>query len=307
MKIKSYPRFGRKGTIFHLNGGIGNQLFGYTAGRAFSKVNNTGVSFDLSDIGKGFSSHDSSIQTLSLNFEIAPSKNKIQMFGNRVLNKLDRVAHKYTSKRLMSFTTYRSHEIGFDSTFLNKRKIRNVHGYFQSWKYLESAYESFPPKEFTLREPSKWFLDNRDLAIAANPIIIHVRRGDYNKLVDTYGLLSSDYYKAALLTVRKLLADNPIWIFSDDIDEAKKSLSAQLPIDTRWVNPPLGNNPVESLVLMSLGAANIIANSTFSWWGAILNRDSAVTVAPQKWFRGMTDPKDLYPPHWIQVQSSWVI
>jgi hypothetical protein len=94
-------------------------------------------------------------------------------------------------------------------------------------------------------------------------------------------------------------------IVSDDISEAKKLLASILPPNTIWVNPPKGTDAVESLVLMSQGAGNIIANSTFSWWGAALNEKSLVTVAPKKWFKGMQDPKDLYPPDWLLVESSW--
>jgi hypothetical protein len=98
---------------------------------------------------------------------------------------------------------------------------------------------------------------------------------------------------------------SPVWVISDEIAEAKILLQSILPLQTKWVNPPANASPVESLVLMSHASANIIANSTFSWWGAMLNPGSVVTVAPQKWFRGMDDPIDLYPSHWILVPSVW--
>jgi hypothetical protein len=56
---------------------------------------------------------------------------------------------------------------------------------------------------------------------------------------------------------------------------------------------------------MSLASANVIANSTFSWWAAALNQNKGFVVAPDKWFRGLEDPKDLIPPDWILVKSQW--
>jgi hypothetical protein len=291
--------------IFHLNGGIGNQLFVYAAGKAFSKSNNTPVKFDLSDVGKGFTNHGSSIQALALDLDVAPSKSHFQRLAKRVFNKFHRAFYKLTSRKLISISSYQSYEIGYDSALFKKQFARNIRGYYQSWKYVEAVYEIFPRREAILKSPSKWFYDLRELALVECPIILHVRRGDYKKLSNTYGLLSSDYYKTAVERVRVFLPENPIWVISDDIDEAKVLLSSVLPIDTIWVDPPLGTDPVESLVLMCFGSANIIGNSTFSWWGAMLNRNSVVTVAPQKWFKNLIDPKDLYPPNWLQVPSSW--
>jgi hypothetical protein len=305
MKIKKIIRPRGVIPVFHLNGGIGNQLFGYAAGKAYSKANSTPVMFDLTDAGKGFTNHSSSIQALSLELNEAPSQSGLQRLENRVVNKFDRIFNQLTSRKLTSITNYRSHEIGYDATIFDKRNIRNFRGYYQSWKYVEAVHDCFPPSEVILKSPSEWFRKVSGSALVERPIFIHVRRGDYKKLSDTYGLLSSDYYATALEKVRSFLPENPIWVVSDDIDEAREHISSVLTFDTNWVNPPLGSDPVESLVLMSFGAANIIGNSTFSWWSAMLNRNSVVTVAPQKWFKGMSDPKELYPPNWLRVPSSW--
>ena len=305
MKIKKIFGVRSQSPIFHLNGGIGNQLFVYAAGKAFSKSNNIPVKFDISDVGKGFTNHGSSIQALSLDLDVAPRKSYFQRLIKRGFNKFHQAFYKLTARKLFSTSSYQSHEIGYDSALFNKRFARNIRGYFQSWRYVETVFEVFPQRETILNSPSKWFHDISGLALVECPIILHVRRGDYKRLSDTYGLLSSDYYTTALARVRFFLPENPIWVISDDINEARVLLSSVLPLDTSWVDPPLGTDPVESLILMCFGSANIIGNSTFSWWGAMLNKNSAVTVAPQKWFKSLIDPKDLYPPHWLQVPSSW--
>ena len=303
--IKPKLKLTRRIPVFFLNGGIGNQLFGYAAGKAYSQINNTPVKFDLSDVGKGFTNHGSSIQVLSLEIEIAPSKSKFQRLTSRIFNKLNRLFFKLTGIKPISINNYSSHEIGYDAEILEKRFIRSARGYFQSWKFVEIAKEIFPPGDSILKTPSRWFSNMSGLAKIENPIMVHVRRGDYKKLSDTYGLLSAGYYVAALEKVRNVLPLNPIWVFSDNIDEAKAILSPVFPIETNWVKPPLDSDPVESLVLMSFGAANIIGNSTFSWWSAMLNKNSVVTISPQKWFKGMNDPKDLYPQSWTLVPSTW--
>ena len=73
--------------VFHLSGGIGNQLFGYAAGKAYSKANSIPVMFDLSDVGKGFTNHGSSIQALALDLDVAPRKSYFQRLIKRGFNK----------------------------------------------------------------------------------------------------------------------------------------------------------------------------------------------------------------------------
>ncbi len=305
MKNNPFQKIQARNAIFHLSGGIGNQLFVYAAGKAYSRAFDKPVKFDVSNVGKGFTNHRSSIQTLLLDLEIAANQTSFQKFQRRVFNRCDRIIHGFTRKQLPSLFNYYSHEIGFDEALLKKKHKVNFYGYFQSWRYVERIFDLFPPSNEILNQPSKWFQDMSSLANLTEPIIIHVRRGDYKKLSDSYGLLSKEYYSAALCIARDYLPNNPIWIFSDDPEEARNLLQSTLPIDTHWINPPIGTDPVESLILMTFGAANIIGNSTYSWWGAILNRHSKITVAPEKWFKGMADPKDLYPPSWRFAPSFW--
>lgn len=136
--------------------------------------------------------------------------------------------------------------------------------------------------------------------------MVHVRRGDYAKAENKdFGMLDVRYYENAVSRARKKLGDanRPIWIFSDDIPMVRKELS-QVFLDASFVVPPRESNAAESMILMSKGAANVISNSTFSWWSAILNAGSVV-VAPSKWFKNMNDPEGLIPPEWLTEESEW--
>lgn len=292
-------------TIFFLTGGIGNQLFTFTAGKAFSQINKRNVIFDVTDAGRGYTNHGSSILSLNLDLVISPSKPFIYQFLSRFRNKFSRTFKRFSRNKQLSQSNYISYEIGYDPKLFQMGNARNVRGYFQSWRYFDIAGQSFLSSKELLIQPSKWYLETCALAEESEPIFLHVRRGDYKHLSDSYGLLDTKYYVDALAIARKFLPHNPIWVVSDDIPEAKRLLASILPPNALWVNPPKNTDPVESLVLMSRGAGIIIANSTFSWWGAVLNKKSQVTVAPKKWFKGMQDPKDLYPPDWLLVESSW--
>jgi hypothetical protein len=83
MKSKRALSFASKTSTFYLTGGIGNQLFGYAAGKAYSKHNDLRVKFDVSDVGKGFTKHESSIEALRLDFEVARSRSHVQKLAHR--------------------------------------------------------------------------------------------------------------------------------------------------------------------------------------------------------------------------------
>ena len=161
-----------------------------------------------------------------------------------------------------------------------------LEGYFQSDKYFKD-FESEIRKEFTFKEKPVG-------SIPRGSCSIHVRRGDYVKLKDYHPLCSLDYYKKAMT----LIPSEKYLVFSDDPSWCEDAF------DQENVEVVRGNSAEQDLQLMSLCDNHIIANSSFSWWGAWLNASSEKkVVAPSKWFgpSANLDFKDVYCKDWILV------
>jgi hypothetical protein len=126
---------------------------------------------------------------------------------------------------------------------------------------------------------------------------LHVRRGDYCTLAEHHPTQSIDYYKAAVEIIGK---EATYFIFSDDIPWCIEQLD-WIP-NKQFVQ---GNEPHEDLYLMSFCKSNIIANSSFSWWGAYLNQyKSKQVIVPKRWFGSAKehwDTKDLYCADWTII------
>lgn len=126
-------------------------------------------------------------------------------------------------------------------------------------------------------------------------VSLHVRRGDYLKIQDCHPVLHKEYYEEAI----KLLGnDRKYAIFSDDPDWCRVNLNIPNSVIVR------GNTDEEELYMMSLCSDNIIANSSFSWWGAYLNLNPHKrVVAPLRWFgpKLPLNTKDLIPHTWIKI------
>ena len=152
---------------------------------------------------------------------------------------------------------------------------------------------------------SSWFAELEKQIIDIEPVALHIRRGDYKELSDSFGLLSSKYYEEAIASLKTGLKMAPIWVFSDDI-EAAKHLLRFLDFNFTFVEQPDDLNPLESLILMSKCSGIITANSSFSWWAAALASNAKQVIAPTKWFKSLSDPSELIPKNWTRVTSNWV-
>jgi hypothetical protein len=281
-------------------GGIGNQFFCYFAGYYLAKKLECELKIDVSDIRNKRSVHDVSIEALELpgTFFETPSS-PVGLLLSKIHNKLTRALPIFR----ISKNSFTSIEIGFDPLLEKVSSPSSIQGYFQSYKYFKSCSEDI--KAIKLKNPSSWYLETEKTLSNKKFTSIHVRRGDYINHSQTYGLLSVKYYEEAMRNLRQQDDLYQLYIFSDDIEAAREMLKHSVPEDAVWIDPPNESNPVESLMLMSLASSNIIANSTYSWWGATLNRSKSAVIAPSKWFRSMKDPAFLYPPEWKLIESKW--
>ena len=297
-----------KPVTVQLVGGLGNQLFGYFAGRYVAKRLGAELLVDISQFDKGITAHGSSIESFVLSERIVNLKQETRfaiLLTQNLLNFASSKVPAFTGAAELLTRIHTSRPIGIDPRISKIKPGMLMRGYYQSYVYVQDVV-SESTFDLVLSQPSEWFKSMVTDAARAKPIMVHVRRGDYAKAENKdFGMLDARYYENAVSRARKKLGDahRPIWIFSDDIPLVRTELS-ELFSDASFVVPPDESNAAESMILMSKGAANVISNSTFSWWAAILNSGSVV-VAPSKWFKNMNDPEGLIPPEWLTQESEW--
>jgi len=173
---------------------------------------------------------------------------------------------------------------------IDKTENCSLYGFFQTEKYFKHIEKQIR-KDFTFKDEIKDECDDL-IKQFTNPIALHVRRGDFVWNNKNHPPLGLDYYESAL----KLFdSDREVIIFSDDTEWCKDQ---KLFADDRFAVAE-GGDQFYDMCLMSLCDDFIIANSTFSWWGAWLGNRGKV-VAPKQWFGEALDhdTKDLYCKGW---------
>jgi hypothetical protein len=292
-----------------LVGGLGNQLFGYFAGAYYAEIFNKRLIVDLTQVSLGLTNHGSELTSFKLSKSYELIRSKPRGFARLIKRIFDKLSSKFKFIkyfRYKLFGVYQSKEVGFDSFLEKQSEISRIQGYYQTWKYVDNLQELGADISLEIINPSNWFLELQREINEGKPIVIHVRRGDYKTPDSPIGLLSKVYYKNAINLVNSRYQDKNFWIFSDDIDDSQRLMSEFVPKNTRWITPPIGSDPAESLTLMSLSKVLIIANSSFSWWAAKTGAAKELVIAPNPWFRKLENPSCLIPDSWTQIKSDWM-
>jgi len=291
--------------IVHLNGGLGNQMFQYAFGKRTAENNNDILKLDLSHYSNTHPTetprrYNLDIYNINESFasdkEIGALKFGNRSFFSRILSWLS-VSDEERSYIVEKF-------FQFDQSMLDIKGNAYLQGYWQSEKYFNDIrkvlLENFTIKTH-LDDKNKKVLDGIN---ETESVSVHIRRGDYIKDKKTkqfHGTCSLEYYKKAIDIIGKKIKNPHFFIFSDDIEWAKKNLRLSYP--AHFVDNNDDEHNYEDLRLMSNCKHNIIANSSFSWWGAWLNQNpDKIVIAPRKWFNDPNiDTSDVTPKSWLRI------
>ena len=292
--------------IVRLNGGIGNQMFQYAAARRVAWVNNTRLFLDLSWFQESgwWTRRKYELDAFRIVGD-AVSSDDLKAFKSKRQNAFFRRLPLILKKRI--FHTHQTHIIeksyDFDLDILNLCDNVYLEGHWQSEKYF-SDIESVIRREFSFRDdPSGPIRRILEHIASCEAVSVHIRRGDYVTLPEAntfHGLCPSAYYRSAVDQISRQVGNPVFFVFSDDIVWARENLS--LGFETHFMDHNGPERGDEDLRLMSACRHHIIANSSFSWWGAWLcSNPQKIVCAPRKWFNRDIDTPDNLPASWIRL------
>lgn len=294
----------RRITMF-LEGGTGNQLFMYFAGLSAALNENSELVLETKNIGKFGTDHGSFLEEITIQGRLEKNNypSQLNIFLNRFINALARRSNAFKYLQESLFGIYRSREVGYDPKIFGFSRSMKVYGYFQSWKYYDFC-SSKDQANIQLVNPSENYKAKRKLITESPTIAVHVRRGDYGTLSNSFGLLDESYYINAVQSIFEKFGVHKIWVFSDEINNVKSTFQNKIWKDALFTDFSL--NPMETIFLMSEATSRVLSNSSFSYWSALLSRTNGRNVAPSPWFRNLESPTDLLPPQWVTLKSTWL-
>jgi len=297
--------------IINLMGGLGNQMFQYASAKHLSIIHNTPLKIDASNFRKLTKNREHVFQLDCFNIsapqasetEISmykPSESRGRKFMRRVKKTLKLPVVDMTSPYLYS----EPDESNFKPDFFGLGPDRYLIGYFNSYKYFapirDILIEEYAPRE-DIGEKAREMIHRIE---NANSVSIHIRRGDYIDDPDVRksieGIITDRYYKNAIEALADRITDPHFFVFSNDMNWVRAHFRIPFKVTCVDINPP--HRGFEDLWIMSKCRHNITAGgSTFSWWGAYLNRNAdKIVVRTGKISKDpqYNHPEDYFPPEW---------
>jgi len=275
-----------KTLLTKIQGGLGNQMFQYATGYAYSRRFKKELKLDLS-FYEGEQSEKDTPRFFQLNeFDIHYNKASDEEIKR---NKPTNIFYKIYKKLNKDF-------IDFCPSLLKNKRYKYLEGYFQSEKnfkdFEKEIKKIFKSKTVPAQKPER------------NSLSIHVRRGDYltNKYASKHhGVLDLEYYNKAYKLIKNKFNISNVYIFTDDPKWIIKNFGFINEKTIMVSDLNLSNS--EEILLMSQCSHNIIANSSFSWWGAWLNENpEKIVISPKKWLRLGDGPhKNIIPESWMRI------
>lgn len=273
--------------------GLGNQLFQYAYARALALRTGQKVYLDISAYkGNGKHVRQYGLCHFRIRLETRNCGNIFPLVND---DRYYMAGSQYPRSLPVKFI--REDNCCFNSDFCSLGGFTYVKGWFQNENYFKE-FEQTIRKEIYPKERIRIPKEIRSILGSKNTVSVHIRRGDFKK---DHNVLPVSYYEKAKCCISDLV-DKPYYlIFSDDISWVKQNMDfgsrCFFMEDTRLFKD------YEELMIMSRCRHNVIANSTFSWWGAWLNAyEEKIVIAPKKWFlRSSRTDADIVPDDWIKL------
>jgi hypothetical protein len=289
--------------ITRLKGGLGNQLFQSAAGLRLARARNTKLLVDRSLLESSAFRTARSYEMDAFRFsaEMACPKD-VKTLAPPVLSRIRRRITRLSGSN--SGFPEKERHFHFDPDVLSLPDGVCLDGYWQSEFYFADSVDRVR-KEFTFKKsPVGKNVEIIAEMASCNAVSLHVRRGDY--VTDPganaiHGVCSVDYYYRAIDYISERVPNPVYFLFSDDPEWVRENLELRGPASV------IDHNGLEAgcedLRLMSQCKHHIIANSSFSWWGAWLNSNpNKIVVAPEGWFAdGPRDTSDLIRASWVKL------
>jgi len=273
-------------------GGLGNQMFQFAAGYAAAKNKKTKLSLDLDYYKKNNLHNNFELQKvfdIKSNVNILVKSNKFNFF--KIIKQFDFTVHKFNEN-----------QFHYNKNILNISNNTILDGYWQSERYFKK-YENEIKKIFTFKvNLNKIEYNYFDEIYNNNSVSVHIRRGDFLlKKNDNHKTDLNDYYLEAIKRIAKKFYKVKFYLFTDDPNWVRNYFNMNY--DHKIVDINQKEKSYIDMYFMSLCKANIIANSTFSWWSAWLNNNNdKIICAPRNWFNDKTiNTDDLIPRKWLLI------
>jgi hypothetical protein len=287
--------------IVNAKGGLGNQMFQYAIARAYAEKYSTEFKLDIRSLGSVSVYGYELERVFNIDESIAKSKDLLKVLSFAKNKYIYKIISKLNKWIKINKNILIEEKLKYDQKLMLRTGNLYLDGYWQSHKYFIDYLDKIKQDFNFKNELSELNIELKDKIHNSNSVSIHVRRGDYianNNLINFACPL--EYYTKSMDLISKEVENPSYFVFSDDINWARSNIKSTEKI--YFIDINIGRNSYIDMQLMSYCCHHIIANSTFSWWGAMLSKNSTgIKIMPKKWFKDEGIEHDIHPNGWLLV------
>lgn len=291
-----------------LRGGLGNQLFQYSAGLAKARALEAKLVIDArqlpvnAEMVNGVSHWPEQISAFRHGADTILRSPRVNIQRSR-LRQIERATGDAAPRLLARWGIYANELNPSLETFAAIRNTQvSINAYCNSPSYFQGLEAEIRDRISDLVQPSDDFLGDFAAVQKNSPLAIHIRLGDYKNLKSIYGGVDVRYFVNSVALARQLSGDREVWLFSDEPQLASNILDGNI-ANLRIAPTSNRLTSLESLLIISKCEGIVASNSTFSWWAAFLMKQSAPIIFPRPFYASQTmnEPKSMLLENWIQL------